>query len=122
MPNDLWHEFGADLQVSASGDILLANGNTAVQQRVLRRLLTNQGQYIWQLAYGAGLRQRVGQDTNLTVIQNIVRSQIFAEADVAQVPAPVISATRDATGNVSVTITYTDATTGTEQAPLTFQV
>jgi hypothetical protein len=118
---DLSHNFGGDLQVSASGDLLLASGTTVVQQRVIRRLLTNQGDYIWQLAYGAGLREQVGQDTNLITIQNIVRSQIFAEADVAQVPAPVITATRDVTGNVSVTIAYVDASSGTIQT-LTFQV
>lgn len=121
MPNDLSHTFGGDLQASASGDLLLASGTTVTQQRVLRRLLTNAGDYIWQLAYGAGLRQQVGQNPNLLSIQNIVRSQIFAEADVLQNPAPVITATQDATGNVSVDIAYTDAATNTAQL-LSFQV
>jgi hypothetical protein len=118
---DLSHQFGSDLQVSATGDLLLATGTQVVQQRVIRRLLTNQGQYLWHLAYGAGLRQQVGQDSNLIAIQNIVRSQIFSEDDVAQVPAPVITATQDATGNVSVVISYVDAATGSPQI-LTFQV
>jgi hypothetical protein len=118
---DLSQNFGGDLSLSASGDLALANGTQVVEQRVIRRLLTNAGDYIWQLAYGAGLREQVGQNTNLTVIQNIVRSQIFAEADVAQVPAPTITASRDATGNVSLTIQYVDASSGTLQI-LNFQV
>jgi hypothetical protein len=118
---DLSLTFGGDLQVGANGDLLLATGPTVVQQRIIRRLLTNQGDYIWQLAYGAGLRQQVGENPNLLSIQNIVRSQIFAEADVLQNPAPVITATQDATGNVSVAIAYTDAATNAAQL-LSFQV
>jgi hypothetical protein len=118
---DLSLRFGGDLQVSASGDLLLATGPQVVKQRILRRLLTNAGDYIFQIPYGAGLRKQVGQDSNLLAIQNIVRSQIFAEADVAQVPAPVITATQDATGNISVSIEYTDAATNTQQT-LSFPV
>jgi hypothetical protein len=118
---DAAHIFGNDLQLSATGDLLLVSGDTAVQQRILRRLLTNQGDYLWNLPYGAGLRQQVGQNPNLLSIQNAIRSQLFAEADVATTPAPVITATQDLTGNVSVTINYTDAATNTVQL-LTFEV
>ena len=119
---DCSHQFGGDLSVSAAGDLLLASGDTYTRQRILRRLLTNPGDYIWHPTYGAGLRQLVGQDTNIMQIQQIVRSQIFAEASVAQSPAPVVYATQDATGNVTVSISYHDAATGTQQAPLSFTV
>jgi hypothetical protein len=119
---DCSQTFGSDLQISATGDILLASGVTYTRQRILRRLLTNAGDYIWQLAYGAGLRQQVGNNTNLLQIQNIIRSQIFQEASVAQQPAPIVTATSDATGDVTVTIIYFDAATGLQQAPLSFVV
>jgi phage baseplate assembly protein W len=118
---DLAHNFGSDLQLSATGGLLLASGPALVQQRILRRLLTNPGDYIWQPTYGAGLRQMVGQNANLLAIQNVIRSQIFAETDVLQTPAPVITATQDPAGNVIVSIAYTDATTNTTQL-LSFQV
>ena len=119
---DCSHTFGSDLSISASGDVLLANGDTYTRQRILRRLLTNHGQYLWQLAYGAGLRQQVGQTSNLLAIQQVIRSQIFAESSVAQSPAPTVTVTEDATGNLTATIQYYDAATGTQVAPLSFVI
>ncbi|MEE3500197.1 hypothetical protein [Acidiphilium acidophilum] len=47
--------FGGDLAIDAGGDLALAAGSALTEQRVLRRLLTNPGDYIWQLSFGAGL-------------------------------------------------------------------
>ena len=69
---DLALTFGGDLSVSPTGDIALSDGTTLTQQRVLRRLLTNHGGYIWQLGYGAGLAQFVGQPAAPAAIQAIV--------------------------------------------------
>ena len=55
---DISHTFGADLSLSATGDLLCVTGDTLTQQRVLRRLLTNAGDYIWQLC----LRRRARPD------------------------------------------------------------
>jgi phage baseplate assembly protein W len=118
---DISHTFGADLSLSATGDLLCVTGDTLTQQRVLRRLLTNAGDYIWQLAYGAGLGQMVGQPANATAIENIIRSQIFGESSVAQVPAPVITTAVNPDGTVTTTIQYADAATGATST-LTFQV
>ena len=96
-------------------------GDTLTQQRVLRRLLTNAGDYIWQLSYGAGLGQMVGQPANATAIENIMRGQIFQEFAVAQVPAPVITTTVNMDGAVSAEIQYADAASGATST-LTFQV
>ena len=57
---DLAHEFGADLQAGPTGDLALADGAALGRQRVLRRLLTNPGDYIWHPTYGAGLARFVG--------------------------------------------------------------
>ena len=45
---DLAHQFGADLVAGATGDLAVVDGPALGRQRVLRRLLTNPGDYIWQ--------------------------------------------------------------------------
>ena len=118
---DLWHQFGSDLTVGATGDVAAVTGTIAGQQRVLRRLLTNPGDYIWQPGYGAGLGQFVGSPVSTTQIQAVVRSQIFKEAAVARSPEPIVQVTADAAGRVFVYIRYADAATGATQI-LSFSV
>jgi phage baseplate assembly protein W len=118
---DMAHTFGGDLALSATGDLLVVSGDTLSQQRVLRRLLTNAGDYIWHLAYGAGLGRMVGQPAHAAAIENIIRSQIFRESSVAQVPAPVVTTSVSTDGTVTVTIQYADAVTGAGST-LTFQI
>ena len=88
---DLALQFGADLALSPSGDIATMAGTPLGQQRVLRRLLTNAGGYIWQIAYGAGLGQAIGAPGGAAQIEAAIRSQLFAEPLVARTPQPVVS-------------------------------
>lgn len=118
---DLAHNFGADLSFSPSGGLAIAGGSTLGQQRVLRRLLTNLGAYIWHLTYGAGLAQFVGQPVNAMAIRAVIRSQIFKEAAVARSPEPVIEVTGQPDGSVFVSILYVDTPSG-ETELLTFTV
>jgi len=118
---ELYHQFGADLALGATGDLAIASGTTAGQQRVLRRLLTNPGDYIWQPDYGAGLGQFVGQPVSTAQIRAVIRSQIFKEAAVARTPEPVIDVSTDPGGTVYVHIRYADAATGATQL-LSFSV
>jgi len=118
---DLWHQFGSDLMVGATGDMAAATGALAGQQRVLRRLLTNPGDYIWQPGYGAGLGQFVGSPASAAQIRAVVRSQIFKEAAVARTPEPIVDVTADASGTVYVYLRYADAASGTTQI-LSFSV
>lgn len=121
---DLFHQWGSDLAIGPTGDLALADGSLLGQQRVLRRLLTNQGDYIWQLAYGAGLPQLVGQPASEARIGAAIRAQIFKETRVARVPEPVIDvriAPDGAAGSVYVHVRYVDAPTGQTQI-LSFQV
>jgi phage baseplate assembly protein W len=108
---DLALSFGGDLAVSSTGDLALSDGPMLTQERVLRRLLTNAGSYIWQLSYGAGLAQFVGQAGAPAVIRAVARSQILAESAVSDNPPPAISVVSAGDGTVSLTIRYTDATT-----------
>jgi len=113
--SDLSHSFGSDLEVTVSGDLAAVSGSALGQQRVLRRLLTNAGDYIWQLAYGAGLPSMIGMPVDAATIAGLVRSQIFLESAVAQTPTPVIDVQAESSV-VSLQITYTDATDTTTQA------
>ncbi len=114
----LW---GEDLSVGATGDIALAAGTTLGQQRVLRRLLTNPGDYIWQPDYGAGLGQFIGLPVDASQIRAVVRGQIFREAVVARTPEPVIDVQSNQDGSVYVHIRYVDAQDGATQT-LSFTV
>ena len=112
---DINHTFGGDLAVDVSGDLATASGRALGQQRVLRRLLTNAGDYIWQLTYGAGLPSMIGTPADAAAIAGLVRSQIFLEGAVGQTPTPVIDV--ETQGSiVSLQITYTDARDTTTQA------
>ncbi len=113
-----YHYWGSDLNVSASGDLLLADGLELSKQAVLKRLLTNMGDYLWELGYGAGLPQRIGQTLNLPEITGLIRSQMFLEGSVSQTPEPVITV-QQIPGGVAAQIYYTEAESG-QQVYLSF--
>jgi phage baseplate assembly protein W len=121
---DLALQWGSDLTIGPTGDLALVSGSLLGQQRVLRRLMTNPGDYIWQLDYGAGLAQFIGQPSNVSQIEAVIRSQIFKESAVARTPEPTITVQLDssgATGTVYVQILYVDAPSGQTQV-LSFSI
>jgi phage baseplate assembly protein W len=102
----------------------MASGPLLGQQRVLRRLLTNPGDYIWHLDYGAGLAQFIGRPVSPLQISAVIRSQIFKESAVARQPEPVIDVQLSpggGTGTVYVYIRYVDADS-TQTQVLSFSV
>lgn len=113
MINDINHFWGGDLLPGLTGDLQPVNGTTRGQQRILRRLLTNPGDYVFQPTYGAGLPQWVGRLLDAGKITALIRSQIMLEDSVAKTPPPQISVQQtptDLTG-LAVTIAYNDAAT-----------
>lgn len=112
--SDIAHIFGSDLSISPNGDLAGASGSIFGQQRVIRRLLTNPGDYIWKLSYGAGLPTMIGSPANNATIKGLVQSQIFLESAVAQMPTPSITVAADGT-TVSLSISYSDSTDGSTQ-------
>jgi phage baseplate assembly protein W len=106
---DLALQFGGDLAVGPTGDLALADGATLTQQRVLRRLLTNPGDYIWQLSYGAGLAQFIGQPGAPAAISGVARMQMQLERAVAVAPAPMVTAVAGVDGTVTLSLNYTNA-------------
>lgn len=107
---DISHNYGQDIDLSAGGDFLYLADETT--QHVIKRLLTPPGGDIWNILYGAGLGQFVGQPEAVTAITNCVRSQIFQEASVSQIPEPIITVDGEPDSSVTVNIDYTDAVTG----------
>lgn len=104
---DLSHQFGSDLQASANGDLLTADSVALSQQSVLRRLLTNPGDYIWHPNYGAGLPQMIGKPIDVATVTGIIQGQMFQEASVARSPPPEITVSSIPNG-MFVDIEYTE--------------
>jgi phage baseplate assembly protein W len=113
MMGDVSHNFGSDIDLSASGDMLYLDDPT--QQMVIKRLLTPLGGDISNLQYGGGLGQFVGQSDAGTAIENVVRSQIYQEQSVAQIPEATVTTKAQADGITVCNIQYTDATSGQTQ-------
>ncbi len=106
---DLALTFGTDLTIDSTGDIALSEGTQEGQERVIRRLLTNQYEYIWHVTYGAGLARFLGTPTVASRIAGVTRAQMFREAAVSQTPPPAISVTPQKDGTVFLNIRYVDA-------------
>ena len=118
---DVYHYFGSDLTVSSTGDLFMADGIDLSNQRIIRRLMTIDGEYIWHPEYGGALPLRVGglngalfeedAGAGLDTVSAIVRSQMFLEEAVQRVPEPEIATSKILNG-AFVSIKYTDALSG----------
>lgn len=128
---DIFHYYGNDLALSATGDLLVADESTTTQQRLLRRLLTNPavdqgdgtrlpGDYLYHPDYGAGIPKYIGELAQPDVIQGHIMDQVALEATVAAAPAPVVTVS-PITDGLTATIAYTEADSQTPQV-LNFDV
>ena len=118
--NDVNHWVGGDITVSPTGDLGLASADLRTQQRIVRRLVTNPGDYIFHTDYGAGLPQKIGETLDVPALRGLIRAQILQEAGVAQSPEPQVDVAA-ITGGVSVRILYSSAITR-EPVSLQFNV
>jgi hypothetical protein len=117
---DLNHYVGDDLSLSPTGSLSPVEGIERGKQRILRRLITNPGDYLFHTDYGAGLGRYVGALTNIPEIIALIRGQILLEGCVSKKPAPIISVS-SSNETLSVNISYTDAPLG-ESVTLSFEV
>lgn len=118
--NDLYHYVGNDILASPTGDLQPVDSTVKGQQRILRRLLTNPGTYIWHPEYGAGLASYIGALIDVPKIRALIRGQMLLEDAVAKTPEPVIDLQAIPEG-LSAQIQYVDAATQTMQT-LSFSV
>jgi len=101
--------WGNDLRVGPTGDILAIPREDELDQRLIRRLLTNSGDYYWSVDYGGGLGAYVGRPASPEVLQDVILGQLRLETSIQQDPQPgvVIAAASPANLNtVSVSIIY----------------
>lgn len=111
--NDLAHTWGHDIGVAAGGDLLLVSSSGLTRERVMRRLLTSPGDYIWSLKYGAGLSRIIGKPIDTMAVEAIVRLQMRHESSVRQEPAPVVRQTQSndqRPDTLTLSIQYVDST------------
>jgi hypothetical protein len=121
---DLWHYIGGDISTDNNGGVLTVGDTVRGQQRVLRRLLTNPGDYIFHPEYGAGLAQWIGRTADIAKIKTLILGQMRLEPGVSQNPPPLVQVTQIGSGDgggFSVVIQYVDAPTG-QPATLSFNV
>ena len=109
--SDLHLDWAGDLASSETGDIAVVGRPKLGTERVLRRLLTNPGAYIWHPTYGAGLARFVGQPVDVAGIEALIRSQMRLESAVARDPEPVVQVSADPAGSLFVQVRYADADT-----------
>ena len=108
---DIHHVWAGDLGVTATGDLSTVDGGALGTERVLRRLLTNPGEYLWQPEYGAGLARFVGEPTDAAAIAAVIRLQMRREPAVARDPEPFVEVLDGVPGTLSVLVRYADAQT-----------
>jgi phage baseplate assembly protein W len=118
--SELNHTVGGDLVIGPTGDLSLSSGLQRSQQRILRRLLTNPGDYIWHPTYGAGLPSYIGTLADLGKVRSVIRQQMLLEDSVAKQPEPQVAVTAIQNG-LQVSVRYQDAQSKTP-AILSFNV
>ena len=116
---DTYHFFGQDIDFTAAGDDLPADGALELEQRIFRGLLTNPLDDPFNPSYGAGLGRYVGQaltPEKYAAIQSLIFGVIMIEADVQKTPLPKIIYQADNNSFLSATISYVYAPTGQTRA------
>lgn len=111
---ELYQNYGFDLQLLPNAQLALVDNGLETQQRILRRLLTNPGAYLFAPEYGAGLGLYVGQNLSDALAHQIngdITRQMFLENTVVQSPPPKISLSQNGT-QLTVSITYTAKSSG----------
>jgi hypothetical protein len=103
--SDLSLDWGQDLLIDESGDFAVSSGATELQQRLVRRFLTNAsdveanvvnavGDYVFDTSYGGNARRYVDSligPSTLAEVKNRLLDQINQEAGVSQTNPPQIA-------------------------------
>lgn len=114
VPNDLAHTWGQDIEIDSSGDLRLVRSSDLTRERVIRRLLTSPGDYIWSLSYGAGLSRIIGTPVDTRAVEAMIRLQMRSEQSVQTSPPPVVKKagdTRQNSDTLALSIQYVESGT-----------
>jgi phage baseplate assembly protein W len=104
---DVSNEKGADLKVNQAGDWLLVSGKEALRQAVLRRIVTNPGEWKTLPDYGVGARLYVKTRNTRASRDELVeriRSQLLRDTRIEKVNQVVVELT-DGVLRIAVQIT-----------------
>jgi hypothetical protein len=97
--------FNSDWELDSRNDLLRAYQPTEGNQRIIRRLLTAPGQYVWHPTYGAGVGAFIGKglsDKDANKLKATINAQIYQEPFVAQSPPAKITLQRSDNGLLCV--------------------
>lgn len=106
---DLKLTWAGDLSISPTGDLAMIDDPVLGTERVLRRLMTNAGDYIWNPEYGAGLAQFIGLPVDEASLETTIRSQMRLEAAVSKTLEPIIAISPGIAGSLYLQIRYEDS-------------
>lgn len=116
---DLHLEWSGDIQLAANGDLQLVDESELTRQRVLRRLLTSPGDYIWAMGYGAGLGRLIGTPIDIRAVEAMVRLQMRHEMSVLQSPPPTVRGPHAkglGAGTFTLSVEYKEVESGSTQS------
>lgn len=112
---DVDHWYGDDVQLSSKNDLNPVISSDKTTQRIIRRLMTNPGAYVWHLDYGAGILEHVGDTmANLGIIEGLCVAQVQLEHGVASQPPPAVAFEMNG-DMLTVKVEYTDQDTNSRQ-------
>jgi hypothetical protein len=103
---DAFQMWGGDITLSETGDLATATAEDRSQLRVLRRLLTNPGDYLGHPSYGAGLSRLIGSINDPGKVKALIRGQMRREPSVAKHPEPIVQV-QSSLSALDVSINYT---------------
>ncbi len=104
---DLSLPWSGDLSLSPTGGVELISGSQLTRERLVRRLLTNPGDLLEDLTYGAGLARFIGRPVDAPAMQALIAEQAEQEATVSSVTS--VTVTSDRIGSVTATVAYQEA-------------
>lgn len=98
---DVHHIIGDDILLDKSNDLAFVFDTDETNQRIMRRLFTNKGTYIWNAKWGASIPWRVGDTLSAEVYREIVneiRAAVLEDGNVAKDPLPEITIEQSSNG------------------------
>lgn len=91
-------KFEGDYSVSNKGDYVLLEGEKALRQAVLHRLITKQGEFATRPSYGVGIRTYVKKKktaSNIKALEQLIVDQLGKEPRIEEVLEAVVESIDD---------------------------